>query len=79
MLGLGKKNREKEEKFHVVREKAGEIFKEGRRQHRSFKTNGVKATREGKNGPKLKHLLQMPHLGRERPPWPPWLIQVLVQ
>lgn len=69
-------NREKGEKFHVVGEKAGELFKESSRQHRSFKTNGGKAPREGKEGSKLKHLLQMPHSGRERPPW---LIQVLVQ
>lgn len=71
VLGLGKKKKktgEKGETFHVVREKAGELFKECRRQHRSFNTNSGKAPGEGKEGPKLKHLLQMSHLGRERPP-----------
>lgn len=62
-VGSGQINREKREGFHVVREEAGELFKEIRKQHRSYKTNGGKAPREGKEEPKV------PHLGRERPPW----------
>lgn len=52
------------------------LFEESRRQSKSFTVNGDRAPSEEKEGPKLKHLLQMPNLGRARPPW---LIQFLVQ